>query len=125
MAVRLINKTGSASVKGSLVAAGSAYDSVVLQSAEYDTLGVMLENGVPDGSYCWVQIGGKCQMLLKDTVGSTLGHVVFAADDDGRCITAAVPTPPNADEHFKEVGHCIETVAGGTSKLVWVIAHFN
>ena len=125
LAERLVNRTGGPSVRGQVVSAHTTVDSVQLQSNEFDAFGVMLETGVPDGQYCWVQLGGKCQMLLKDGTAATAGHVVFAADTDGRCITAAIPSPPNADSHFKEVGHCIQSANAGTNVLIWVVSHFN
>lgn len=127
LAKRYINKTGAPSVKGSLVCPSSSVDfGVILEDSEYDTIGVMLENGVPDGSYCWVQCGGLCQMLLKDGEAAARKQVVLAADTDGRCIAIDVPSASPAEgQHFKEVGHCVAAASAGTDVLVWVESHFN
>ena len=61
-------------------------------------------------------------------VAGEVGYWVKAADDDGR---AEVTTSPSgvgamtANEHFREIGHCLETVADGTDVLAKVVLHFN
>lgn len=126
LTIKLINKTGSSSVLGSVISSSDAHNlSFRLQENEYDAIGIVAENGIADGQECRIIVSGKAQVLLKDTVSSTRGHVVFSADTDGRAITAAIPTPPNADSHFKEIGHCIESKDAGTNVLAWCIIHFN
>lgn len=125
IARQFINKTGSASVKGSVVTAGSIDNSVILQSNEYDSIGVIYNSGVNDGSNVWVVYTGVAEVLLKDTTASTAGHLVFAADTDGRAITAAVPSPPTDTSHFKEIGHCVESKTSGTNILFKTMLHFN
>jgi hypothetical protein len=126
LAIKLTNVTGENSVKGSVVAASFATDNAFsLQSEEYDSIGVVYDNGIANGQECWVVVGGIAEVLLKDSTGSTRGHVVFAADTDGRAITAAVPTPPNSDAHFKEIGHCLETKGSGTNVLFKMALHCN
>jgi hypothetical protein len=124
--ISLINKTGSPSIKGMVVSASSSYDlSFSAQTNEYDAIGVVLEDGIVDGSSCKIVVAGKVQVLLKDGTSSTRAHVVFCADTDGRAITGAIPTPPNADSHFKEIGHCLESKDSGTNILAWCNVHFN
>ena len=49
--VKLVNRTGASSVKGTLVSASTTADrEVIKQTNEYDTLGVIQEAGVAEGS---------------------------------------------------------------------------
>jgi hypothetical protein len=126
--LKMINRTGHTSVKGELVSAYSSTDrEVTLQSSEYDTIGVVQEAGVAEGSEMWVwQVGSVCQALLKDSVAASRSQLAIAADTDGRLdVVAAPPPPPTADTHFKEVGHTLEAVTAGTNKLCLISFHCN
>lgn len=131
VAYKMVNKTGSASVKGSLVAASlTTYDGFRLQASEFDTIGVVYEDGIADGQYCWVVKNGKADVLLKDGTASTVGNWVIGADTDGRAdASQPTPTPNNTTgehtTHFKEVGHCLETKGAGTNVLARCTLHFN
>jgi hypothetical protein len=65
--------------------------------------------------------------LLKDTTSSQAGSWAKASATAGR---AEVTTPPAglgalaADEHFREIGHCLETKSAGTSVLCKIAMHF-
>jgi len=129
MLVKMINRTGGASVKGTLVACSTAADKEVIKQAnEYDTVGVVQEAGVAEGSEMWVWMTGSvCQVLFKDTVAATRGNILLAGDTDGRAIDTANPGGglPGTDTHFKECGHVMETKSAGTNVLVLAILHFN
>jgi hypothetical protein len=127
IAVKLTNKTGVNSVKGSVISASTTNDNAFhLQSSEYDSFGIVYEDGIADGSECWVVISGRCQVLLKDTVGTSRASLMIAADTDGRAdVLSTPPPPPTTDTHFKEIGHCIEAKTGGTNVLAYCIIHFN
>ena len=129
-AKRMINKTGVASVKGTLVIAstGTNYAFEISPVSAPNVVGVVYESGIADGSYCWVVTNGPAQVLLKNTTGSTKGHWVRTADVAGRCITAAAPPGggiSEIDQHLCEIGHCMETVTSGTDKLCLVMTHYN
>lgn len=130
VAKQLTNKTGAASVKGTVVSLStSTAQAFMLQADEYDMVGVVLEAGVADGSPCWIVTHGPVQALLEDGTGSTVGNWVHAATTDGRA-DASLSAPSgggfvNASEHFKEMGHCLETKTSGTSVLCWILIHFN
>lgn len=131
LAIQLTNKTGAPSIKGSVVSASTLNDmSIVLQSTELDSIGVVLESGIADGGLCWVVIQGIAEVLLKDNTAATRGNWVIAADTDGRA-NATQPTPqPNNTlsehtTHFKEIGHCVESIVAGENKLAKVVLHFN
>jgi len=127
--VKMINRTGHSSVKGELVSCSTAADrEVILQANEYDTVGVVEEAGVAEGSEMWVwMIGSVCQVLYKNSVAATRGNILIAADTDGRAIDIANPGGgiPGTDTHFKECGHVLETKIAGTNVLALAILHFN
>jgi hypothetical protein len=126
--LKMANRTGHTSVKGELVTAHASNDrEVALQSGEYDTIGIVQEAGVAEGSEMWVwQIGSVCQALLKNSVAASRGQLAIAADTDGRMdVVAAPPPPPSVDTHFKEVGHVMEAVTAGTDKLCLISFHCN
>jgi len=129
IAVRYINKTGAASIKGTLVAVSTAVSMAVAnQSSEFDTIGAIYENGIADGSPVLVVVSGIAQVLLKDATASTMGNLLIAADTDGRAnATTAAPSSglPSVDTHFKECGHMMQTVVGGTNVLAYASIHFN
>lgn len=126
--LKVVNRTGHTSVKGELVACSTTADrEIVLQTAEFDTIGVVAEAGVAEGSemYIWVN-GSFCQVLYKDSVAATRGYVLLAADTDGRAIDIAVPSSnPIVAEHFKECGHVMESKSAGTNVLALCVIHFN
>lgn len=126
----LVNKTGAPSVRGSLVSASTGTDyAFELQSNEYDAIGVVYDNGVADGSACRVVFAGVADVLLKDTTAATHGQWLGAADTDGRAYAATGPGgggfPGVTDTHFKEIGHCLQSVGGGSDVLVRAMVHFN
>jgi len=127
--VKLTNRTGATSVKGSVLSLSTAYDSAVtLQIEEFDAAGIMYDSGVADGAECWVVVSGVADVLLKEGTAATRGSWSRCADTDGR---AVVTTPPSGlgtvalSDHFKEVGHCLETKAAGTNVLAKLVIHFN
>lgn len=119
--VRMVNGTGAASVKGSVIAASQSTDNqFVLQANEFDAFGVVAESGVANGQPCWVWVNGSvAQVLWKDATVATRGRVTLCADTDGRAVDIAVP------EHFKEIGHTLESKGAGTNVLVLCQLHFN
>ena len=130
LALQLVNDTGAVSVKGSVVKAStSVEEGFSLQTAEYDTIGIVYQNGVTNGNRCLVVITGIAEVLLADGTASTMGNWVLASATDGRA-DATQNIPPGGgvqehDEHFKEIGHCLETKSSGTDVLAKVLLHFN
>lgn len=127
LAIRAINGTGTSTVKGTVVSASTSADNrFIAQSNEFDSIGVVYEAGIADGQPCWIIIQGVADVLWKNTETSTRGHVAIAADTDGRALNIAVPSAsPAAAEHFKEIGHVLETKNASTDMLVKCILHFN
>lgn len=127
--VYMKNGTGSASVKGTLVSPSTTEDfAFVLQANEYDTIGVVYTGGIANGQLVPLVISGFADVLLKDNTAATHGNLLIAADTDGRA-NCTVSNPgsglPATDTHFKECGHCLESVTAGTNKLARCILHFN
>lgn len=131
LAVKMLNRTGTTSVKGSVVSASASYDDAfTLQSNEFDAIGIVYEAGITDGNYCWVIVSGIAEVLLADSTASTRGNWVICHATDGRADATATTPLPNSTlnehtTHFKEIGHCIQTVTAGTNKLAKCIIHFN
>ena len=128
IAFRMINKTGTASIKGTAVSPASAItNGFVLQSNEFDTIGFVYEDGIADGELCWVVKLGTAEALLEDGTASTAGNWVRASDVDGRADASLSAPPGNFNtatvEHFKEIGHCLETKAAGTNVLAKINIH--
>lgn len=131
VAIRLINKTGAASVKGTVVTANSAladsFKSIVVDAP--GPIGVVYDTGIPDGSMCTVIVSGIAQVYF---VGNTaLGQIArgFLTADGasyviGQAMAEAYPVSPLAsDKHFYEIGHVIEARTG--AGLAKVVLHFN
>lgn len=123
----LKNKTGAPSVKGTIVDMHSSEaQAFALEAADdQDPMGVVLDDGVPDGGWCRVIVKGMAQVLLRDGVAGTTGYWARAsATVAGRVDVAA--TPPGADvSHWREIGHIAETIGSGTDVLCWATIHFN
>lgn len=128
--VLLTNKTGAPSVRGSIVSCSTLHDlSFILQTNEFDAIGVVSENGIADGELCYVIVNGIADVLLENGTASVRGNWVHAATTDGRA-DASLSQPSgggfeNASEHFKEIGHCLESKIAGTNVLAKCIVHFN
>lgn len=132
IAVRLTNKTGSNSVKGTLLDAHPTVDNAfgILGADEEHPIGVVYEDGIADGSECWVVVHGIAEVLLEDGTISTRGYWARTSiTDPGRVdITNAAPPGggiPELDIHMREVGHCIESKGSGTDVIAKIIMHFN
>lgn len=122
------NLTGSASVKGTVISASTSGEGFVLQGFEFDAIGVVYDDGVPNGELCMIVIAGVAEVLLKNGTASTFGNWTKASDTDGRAEATVPPDGLGAQstsEHFKEIGHCIETKSAGTNVLAKVVLHFN
>lgn len=129
-AVRRINKTGAASVKGTVVRVSDTVDfGVRLIVVDVPSpIGVVYESGVPDGSPVWVVTSGDADVLFVGSV--TRDHLArgFVAGDagyePGKALSEALPTAPFAtDKHFYEIGHTLQNRTG--AGLARVTLHFN
>ncbi len=123
---RLINKTGVASVKGTLIEAHATTDFAfrVAVGDTYECIGVVYYNGIADGERCLVIDRGIAEVLLKNATGCAPHDWMGVSDVAGRAYSGGA-SPPAAPTHFKEVGHCFQTNAGGTDELAEIEVHFN
>jgi len=126
-----INRTGGNSVLGNLVSMSTATDyEYIKQANTYDSVGVVAEAGIAEGSEMWIwTTGSRCQVLFKENTASTKGNILLADAVDGRGSDVANPGGglPGTDVHFSECGHvCQSTSASaGVSNLVLCELHFN
>ena len=124
--VKLTNKTGANSVKGTVVYADPDVDNAFEVNPINGDMpfGVVYENGVADGSECWVVVSGIAEVLLVNTAASTRSYVAYSSSSvAGRIdISASVPA---AATHFREIGHTLESKVGGTNVLCKCLVHFN
>lgn len=132
MAIRILNKTGSVSVKGTLVKNSTGNDNAfdIMDANGVHPIGAVYEDGIADGLKCWVVIEGIVEVLLEDTTASQKGYWAKVSDnDDGRsdCSNANPPAGGAAElqEHMTEIGHCLETKTAGTNVLCKILMHFN
>jgi hypothetical protein len=129
-AVRLTNKTGAVSVKGTVVTADTSADNAVKKIA-VDVpapIGVIYDDDIADGAEVWVVLSGIAAVYFTGT--TVRGHFArgFIAADigyvSGQALSEAVPSSPFAtDKHFYEIGHVLESRTG--AGLANCILHFN
>jgi hypothetical protein len=132
IALPLINDTGAASVKGTVVEASGSVEGGfdVVSSNGVDAIGVVFEDGIADGQPCLVTIQGIALTLLEDSTASTLDYWVKVSDTQAGRADATNPTPPGGtitalEDHFSEIGHCMSAETAGTDVLAKVFVHFN
>jgi hypothetical protein len=131
-AIRLVNDTGAASIKGTLVDASAVVDSAarVCEASDNDVIGSVYENGVAVGELMWVVTGGIADVLLKDGTAAVRQNWAMTSDVAGRAdITNADPPAGGLinelNQHFNEIGHCLESKLAGTNVLARILMHFN
>ena len=86
-------------------------------------IGVIVENGVLNGSLVKVAISGKAYVLMKNGQSATRGFWVGCSDNSGRAYM--IVDPPSTSLHSSEIGHSLETKASGTNVLALIDLHFN
>jgi len=129
--IRLLNKTGAASVLGTVVQADTVNDNAfkVCDADGLMAIAVVYQAGVADGSLCWIVVDGIAQVLLKDATLSARGNWVYVSDVAGRANATLAAPPgggiPELDIHMGEIGHCIESKAADTDVLAKIVVHFN
>ena len=130
--VRLTNKTGAPSVKGTVVEASTGTDDAFASTHADDDqpIGVVYEDGVADGDECYVAYSGRAQVLLKNGTAGTHGNWVRTSITDAGRANATLAAPPGGgipelDQHMSEIGHCLQTIADGTDVLCWMWLHLN
>jgi hypothetical protein len=128
IAVRLTNKTGVNSIKGTVVRCSTGTDNAfeVHPIADFDPIGVVYESGIADGQECWVVFNGRCEVLVQDGIAPARENWVGTSTvTNGRAWFGGVPVPPTDARHFQEIGHCLETKLAGVGILCFIMLHFN
>lgn len=130
LAVKMINKTGAASIKGYICEPSDTTDNGVkyTDNDDIDPVGIMYSDGVPDGGEVFVVVAGIAEVYYATAVTrATFSRVPVVADGiavAGQAVNEALPVPPFAtDKHFQEIGHPIES--RGTPGLAKTLLHFN
>lgn len=131
--MKMANKTGAASVKGTVGEPSSTTDSAfqAITADDPDPICVVYEAGVSDGSAAWVwMVGSLCQMLLEDTTAATRAYWVKVGETTAGRADATNAAPSGSvvaelEEHFHELGHAAESQASGTDVLCLVHFHVN
>jgi hypothetical protein len=124
--VKLINKTGVASVKGQVVQVYATTDNAYAVNAINSDMpiGIVYDAGVADGSSVRVVVAGKADILVDSAQTIARGRVVYSSGTTaGRVDSAA--TVPAASTHFRECGHMLETKTNTGSTLCRCVLHWN
>lgn len=126
-ATLLSNNSGSDIAHGTACAASPDHDrSVVPQTSEFDVVGFAYGD-IEDGETGWVVTSGVAEALLKDGTSAERGYWCKGSDDAGRIEVTTAPAGLGAlstSEHFREVGHCLESKDAGTDVLAKLLLHF-
>ncbi len=130
LAIKLINNTGVASVKGELVNTSFTIDNAVekLLIGDPDPIGVFYESGVLNGKKAWIVIAGIADVYyIGSTTRGDFARMCDGADIGpvaGQAIGEPVPSPPlSTNRHFLEIGHLLESRVG--AGLAKTVLHFN
>lgn len=129
IAISLLNVSGTTFLKGNLLACspGTADLSAVLCTSQFDGIGTAYEL-TPPNKKGFVTISGVADFLLENGTSAVRGDWLRASTVAGRCTPDNNPAGLGAltvAEHFKEIGHCLETKAGSADAVVKGIIHFN
>jgi hypothetical protein len=123
---QIMNKTGAASVKGSLLRSSGALRVALTAINGENTDCICYEDGVADGSPIWVVISGPAQVLFGDAV--TAGQMARASMTADAALGAAgsaiaddypVATPFWDNTTAMKIGGCMQTTSG--AGLAWVM----
>lgn len=124
----LLNKTGNASVKGSVVVVSATTDLAFTLAAAnaVDPIGVVYDAGVADGQPCRIITSGIAEVLVE--AGDSIVRDYWLRTPTataGRGSLSATKGGGSVAEHFMEAGHCLESKANGGSTLAKCVIHFN
>ena len=119
-AVKLTNKTGAASVKGSIVSLSTGTDNAFALAAigASGVVGVVYEAGIADAAECWVVVKGIAETLFTNNITHGMyARAPIASDTDkvaGSAVGAAIPADTfNTDAYLARFGFVMESKAAG------------
>lgn len=94
----------------------------------YDIFGVVYSDAsgsssVASGTWCWIVYDGPAQVLMDGV--ATAGNIIITSSTTKGAATnvAKPPPPPIVADHFREVGHLLQSKTVAT--IAWAIVHFN
>ncbi len=124
---RYNNGTGAPSIKGTVVKADpNDDDSIeVIEADGLNPIGVIYESDIEDGNPVWVVTENAAETLIEDGTAAVHGNFAKVSDIDAGRADMTNGSPPNVNEHFQELGHCLESQGSGTGVLVLCQLHFN
>lgn len=122
-AIKLINRTGHASVKGEIVKASTstAGEAIIAATSDDMPIGCVYNAGVAEGSAIWVVVAGIAEVLY-DASGATLGYFVCVSSATAGRADGTNATPPTT-LHWREIGHAIASASANS--LGKIVMHFN
>lgn len=117
----------SACLLGEVLHVSATAEKYEKSTSGYDCVYVAAEAGTTnDFIWAWRIGSARCLCMLADGQTSTAGYLALGSDTDGRIYNIDVPIiNPAEAEHFREVGHVVQTVSSGTDVLVLVDTHAN
>lgn len=130
IAVWMINDTGAASVKGTMVRNSAVEKGVSKIAVDIpNVIGAIYDDDVPDGDEVRVVVSGLAECLFTGNASAGQFARGYLGADGGGYIAGyglaeAFPTAPFAsDKHFYEFGHIMSSHVG--AGLALVNLHFN
>lgn len=120
-AVKMTNKTGAPSVKGTIVSLSTGTDNAFALSAvdASGVVGVVYEAGKADAAECFVVVKGIAETLFTNNVTHGMyARAPIAADTNevaGKAVGAAIPAATfNTDAYLARFGFVLESKNAGT-----------
>ena len=120
IAVKMTNKTGAESVKGSIVSLSTGTDNAFALAAigASGVVGVVYEAGIADAAECWVVVKGIAETLFTNNITHGMyARAPIANDNDkvaGRAVGAEIPANTfNTDAYLARFGFVMESKAAG------------
>ncbi len=119
-AIWLLNKSGQNTVKGEIVKAGATdYSFTVCGLDDLHPIGIVYTAGIADASGCWIVVAGIADILADRNGFARQDRLITSGADAGAAEASNLPTPA---AHYQEIGHALETAAGGA--LGKAVIHF-
>jgi len=125
LAIRVYNDTGTALLKGRVVKANVGVDDAVVLTAvgDLDPIGIVYAD-FNTGTWGWIVVAGFADVYV-DNAGAVNREDWLGTSNTtaGQCTASPIPIPPNANQHFQEVGHTVRSRTG--AGLVRSVLHWN
>lgn len=113
------NKQGTAIEQGQMVTTGSTTGSVKLTASDgNEATGVVFDASIANDAYGLIVVKGICLVAMEDNTAATIEFWLRTSISEAGYGNAETANPPGGgvgalDTHFKECGHCLESVGAG------------